>query len=106
MNNTVINRILQDAVNMTEADKLMTESLAALEKFDWEMAHDKSMATLGISPNIEQRLAAIMVRELAAARDTTAVACILDEAYSTDDPCEGTVEAYQRNKASNNRSGA
>lgn len=95
MNNTIINSIMQDAANMEAADNLMTESLAALEKYDWEAAYDKSMATLGISQNIEQRMAAIMVRELAAAMDATAVVAILGEAYSTDDPCEATVEAYK-----------
>lgn len=95
MNNTIINSIMQDAANMEAADNLMTESLAALEKYDWEAAYDKSMATLGISQNIEQRLAAIMVRELATAMDAATVTAILDEAYSTDDPCEATVEAYK-----------
>ena len=98
MNNTTINSIMKDAANMEEADNLMTESLAALEKCDWEAAYDKSMATLGISQNIEQRLAAIMVRELATAKKSAAVTAILDEAYSTDDPYEATVEAYKADR--------
>lgn len=98
MNNTMINSIMKDAANMEEADNLMTESLVALEKCDWEAAYNKSMATLGISQNIEQRIAAIMVRELATAMDATAVVAILDEAYSTDDPCEATVEAYKADR--------
>ena len=98
MSNTVINNILQDAAKMEEADNLMTEAFAALEKYDWDTAYDKAMATLGISINIEQRMAAIMVRELAAAMDATAVVAILDEAYSTDDPCEATVEAYKADR--------
>ena len=98
MSNTVINNILQDAAKMEEADNLMTEAFAALEKYDWDTAYDKAMATLGISINIEQRMAAIMVRELAAAMDATAVVAILGEAYSTDDPCEATVEAYKADR--------
>ena len=98
MSNTVINNILQDAAKMEEADNLMTEAFAALEKYDWDTAYDKAMATLGISINIEQRMAAIMVRELAAAMDATVVVAILDEAYSTDDPCEATVEAYKADR--------
>ena len=96
MNNTIINSIMKDAANMEEANNLMTESLAALEKLDWEAAYNKSMATLGISQNIEQRLAAIIVLELAKAMDAATVAAILDEAYSTDDPYEATVEAYNK----------
>ena len=98
MNNTTINSIMKDAANMEEADNLMTESLAALEKWDWEAAYDKSMATLGISQNIEQRLAAIIVRELATTMDAAAVIAILDEAYSTDAPYEATVEAYKADR--------
>lgn len=98
MNNTMINSIMKDAANMEAADNLMTESLAALEKYDWDTAYDKSMATLGISQNIEQRMAAIMVRELATAMDAATVTAILDEAYSTDDPYEATVEAYKADR--------
>ena len=98
MSNTVINNILQDAAKMEAADNLMTEAFAALDEYDWDTAYDKAMATLGISINIEQRMAAIMVRELAAAMDATAVVAILGEAYSTDDPCEATVEAYKADR--------
>ncbi len=94
MNNTVINSILDDAAKMEAADNLMTEAFAALDECDWDTAYDKAMATLGISQNVEQRLAAIMVRELASSMDCEAAAAILDEAYSTDDPSEATVEAY------------
>lgn len=103
MNNTTINSIMQDAANMEAADNLMTESLAALEKYDWKTAYDKSMATLGISQNIEQRLAAIMVQKLAKAMDATAVEAILDEAYSTDAPYEATVEAYKADRLKTSR---
>ena len=98
MNNTMINSIMQDAANMEAADKLMTESLAALEKHDWDKAYNKAMATLGISQNIEQRLAAIMVQKLAEAMDAAAVVVILDEAYSTNNPYEATVEAYKADR--------
>ena len=98
MNKTIINSIMKDAANMEEANNLMTESLAALEKLDWEAAYDKSMATLGISQNIEQRLAAIIVRELATTMKAAAVTAILDEAYSTDAPYEATVEAYKADR--------
>ena len=84
MTNKMISKIMDDAAKMEAADNLMTEALQALEVFDYLEAYCKAQDVLDISENIEQRLAALFVQDLANRENGRVTQRMLEMAYDID----------------------
>ena len=84
MNNNVVAKIETSLIQMNAADTAMTQALEALEVGEYKASLGYAQEVLINSENIEQRLAALFLQNLAASRDQVFVDRTLKIAYDTD----------------------
>ena len=81
MNNNMVAKIETSLVQMDAADTAMTQALEALEVGEYKASLSYAQEVLINSENIEQRLAALFLQNLAASRNQAFVDRTLKIAY-------------------------